>query len=65
MEAEYRCLFGLGNGNVAENVVFPDPFYGKEGENVYLFKFKFERAIADTQLREVDKVEVFMKHLKG
>ena len=63
MEDRSRGFFSLSK--TENNVVFQEPFSGKYGENVFLFKRKLEQAILGSQIREVDKVQVFMKHMKG
>ena len=65
LEDKSRGLYSLSKGRGKDTVVFPEPFSGKDGENVFLFKRKFEQAIFDSQIREIDKVDVFMKYLKG
>ena len=65
VEDEVRGLHSLDKSGGKDSVVYPEPFTGKEGENVFLFKRKFEQAISDAHVKEVDKVEVLMKYLKG
>ena len=45
--------------------MYPPPFSGDKGEDVYKFKDKFVEAITANQVREKDKVEVLRKHLRG
>ena len=61
---EERCLFSLSKA-VKEVAVYPSPFSGAAGENVYKFRDKFMEAIISNQVREKDKQEVLRKHLKG
>ena len=66
LEDRKRGLYSIVNRRtVKDSVIFPDAFEGKNGENVYKFKQKFEEAIADAQVCEKDKVEVLRKHLVG
>ena len=59
-----RCLFSLSKP-VKELAIYPEPFSGKEGEDIFHFKEKMLEAIITNQIREKDKVEVLRKHLKG
>ena len=65
VEDEVRSLHSLDKSGGKDSVVYPEPFSGKERENVFLFKRKFEQSISDAHVKEVDKVEVLMKYLKG
>ena len=58
-----RGLFSLSK-TIKEVAVYPPPFSGKKGEDVYKFKEKFVEAITANQIREKDKVEVLRKHLR-
>jgi hypothetical protein len=58
-----RGLFSLSK-TINEVAVYPPPFSGKKGEDVYKFKEKFVEAITANQIREKDKVEVLRKHLR-
>ena len=62
LEDNTRGLFTAINKNIArENVVFPENFSGEFGENVFKFKEKFMQALLDSQVREKDKVEAFIR----
>ena len=66
LEDKKRGLFSALNKNISkDNIVYPEAFEGKPGENVFKFKQKFEQAIFDSQVREKDKVDVLRKHLTG
>ena len=59
-----RCLFSLSKA-IKQVAVYPMPFHGKEGEDVYKFKEKLLEAITTNQIREKDKIEVLRKNLRG
>ena len=59
-----RGLYSLSK-TVKEVAVYPPPFGGAKGEDVYKFKEKFVEAVTANQIRERDKVEVLRKHLKS
>ena len=59
-----RALHTLAPSKVKENIVYPKPFSGKSGENVFKFVKDFKDAIAADQVREVDKVKKLMLLLK-
>ena len=58
-------LYTLAPSKVKENVVYPEPFKGAPGEDVYKFVREFEEAIAADQVRTNDKVKTLVKYLKG
>ena len=58
-----RCLYSLTKP-VKEVAVYPPPFSGSDGEDVYKFKEKMLEAITTNQIREKDKVEVLRKYLR-
>ena len=55
-----KALHTLAPSKVKENIVYPKPFSGKSGENVFKFVKDFKDAIAADQVREVDKVKKLM-----
>ena len=59
-----KALHTLSPCKVKENIVYPKPFSGRSGENVYKFVKDFQDAIAADQVREVDKVKKLMLLLK-
>ena len=59
-----RGLYSLSK-TVKDVAVYPAPFSGKHGEDVYKFTDKFKEAITANQIREKDKIEILKKHLKG
>ena len=59
-----KALHTLAPSKVKENIVYPKPFSGKSGENVFKFVKDFQDAIAADQVREVDKVKKLMLLLK-
>ena len=59
-----RSLFSLSKV-VKEVAVYPKPFEGKKGEDVYKFKEKFAEAVIANQVGEKHKVDVLRKHLRG
>ena len=58
-------LHTLAPSKVKENVVYPNPFQGAPGEDVYNFVKEFEEAIAADQVRTKDEVKTLIKYLKG
>ena len=66
LEDKNRCLFSNVKKSVLkENIVFPEVFSGKSGEDVYKFKEKLLQAVFDSQVREKDKVDVLRSYLSG
>ena len=59
-----RCLYSLSKA-VKENAVYPDPFSGSPGENVFEFVEKIKEAIVANQVPEKSQVETLRKHVKG
>ena len=64
MDAELG-LYTLAPSKVKENIVYPKPFEGTPGEDVYKFVLEFEEAMAADQVRTKDKVKTLIKYLKG
>ena len=58
-------LYTLAPSKVKENVVYPEPFKGAPGEDVYKFVREFEEASAADYVRTKDKVKTLIKYLKG
>ena len=46
-------------------VVFPEPFKGNYGENVFKFKDDIVNAIRDSQVKKADEVKTLLKYLRG
>ena len=59
-----RGLFSLVKAS-KETAVYPAPFSGADGENIFKFLDKMEEALVVNQVREKDKTEVLRKYLKG
>ena len=57
-------LHTLAPSKVKENVVYPEPFKGAPGEDVYKFVKEFKEAIAADQVRTNDEVKTLLKYLK-
>ena len=47
------------------SVVFPEPFKGAFGENIFKFKKEIIAAIKDTQVKKADQVRTLTKYLRG
>ena len=47
------------------SIVFPEPFKGNYGENIYKFKEEIVAAIKDSQVKKSDEVRTLLKYLKG
>ena len=58
-------LYTLAPSKVKENIVYPKPFKGAPGEDVYKFVREFKEAIAADQVRTKDEVKTLIKYLKG
>ena len=58
-------LHTLSPNKVKENIVYPDPFHGNVGDNVYKFVKDFRCAIDADQVRKLDQIKTLLKHLKG
>ena len=64
-EDESRGLSSLCENKNKSSIVFPEPFKGHYGENVFKFKEEICAAIKDSQIKKADEVRVFLKYLKG
>ena len=60
-----KSLHTLAPSKVKENIVYPKPFSGETGENIFKFVKDFKDAIDADQVREVDKVKKLIALLKG
>ena len=60
-----RNLNSLCQNRNKESVVFPDPFRGVYGENVFKFKEDIVSAIRDSQVKKADEVKTLVKYLRG
>ena len=58
-------LHTLAPSKVKDKVVYPEPFKGEPGEDVYKFVHEFKEAILADQVRTSDEVKTLVKHLKG
>ena len=58
-------LYTLAPSKVKENIVYPKPFKGAPGEDVYKFVQEFKEAIAADQVRTKDKVKTLIRYLMG
>ena len=64
-EDEKRGLSSLCENKHKGAVVFPEPFKGNYGENVFKFKEEITAAIRDSQVKKADQVRTLLKYLKG
>ena len=48
-----------------DTVVYPDPFKGLFGENVFKFRDDIKAAIRDSQVKKADQVKTLLKYLRG
>ena len=73
-ETKFRALnledkkFGIftnAPSKVKGNIVYPDPFHGRPGDNVYKFTKLFKEALDADQVRTRDQVKTLLKYLKG
>ena len=60
-----RELNSLCENKNKASVVFPEPFKGNYGENVFKFKEELVAAVKDSQVKKGDQVKTLMKYLKG
>ena len=60
-----KGLNSLCDNKHKATVVYPDPFKGHFGENVYKFKDEIVAAITDSQVKKADQVKTLIKYLKG
>ena len=64
-EDDDRGLNSLCENKNKSAVVFPEPFKGDLGENIFKFKREIVSAIKDTQVKKADQVRTLLKYLKG
>ena len=64
-EDESRGLSSLCENKNKASIVFPEPFKGLYGENVFKFKEEITAAIRDSQTKKADEVRTLLKYLKG
>ena len=73
-ETKFRALnledkkFGIftnAPSKVKGNIVYPDPFHGRPGDNVYKFTKLFKEALDADQVRTSDQLKTLLKYLKG
>ena len=64
-EDKDRGLNSLCENKHKSSVVFPEPFRGVMGENIFKFKKEITAAIKDTQVKKADQVRTLLKYLKG
>ena len=60
---EERGLNSLCQNRNKDSVVFPEPFRGIYGENVFKFKENIITAIRDSQVKKADEVKTLVKYL--
>ena len=60
-----RSLSSLCENKHRASVVFPEPFKGNYGENVFKFRDEITAAIRDSQVKKADQVRTLLKYLKG
>ena len=65
LQDKERGLYSLAPSKVKETVVYPSPFEGKVGENVYKFVENIRDAIEADQVRTTDQVKTLRKYLRG
>ena len=65
LQDKERGLYSLAPSKVKETVVYPTPFEGKVGENVYKFVENIRDAIEADQVRTTDQVKTLRKYLRG
>ena len=64
-EDESRGLNSLCENKHKSSVVFPEPFKGVLGENVFKFEKEIIAAIKNTQVKRADQVRTLVKYLRG
>ena len=64
-EDNERGLKSLCENKNKSSVVFPEPFKGIMGENIFKFKREIMSAIKDTQVKKADQVRTLVKYLRG
>ena len=64
-EDNKRGLSSLCDNKHKASVVFPEPFKGHYGENVFKFREEITAAIRDSQVKKADQVRTLLKYLKG
>ena len=65
LEDRTRGLNSLCENKNRGTVVYPDPFYGRFGENVFKFRDEIKTAIRDSQVKCADQVKTLVKYLRG
>ena len=60
-----KGLNSLCENKNRSSIVFPEPFKGNFGDNVYKFKEEIVAAIRDSQVKKSDEVKTLLKYLKG
>ena len=60
-----KGLNSLCENKHKETVVYPEPFKGNFGDNVYKFKEEITAAIRDSQVKKSDEVRTLLKYLRG
>ena len=65
VEDETRGLSCRAENRSKDTVVFPPPFKGELGENVYKFIDDIKNAITDSQVKKSDQVRTLIKYLGG
>ena len=65
VEDEDRGLSCRAENRSKDTVVFPLPFKGELGENVYKFIDDIKNAIIDSQIKKSDQVRTLIKYLGG
>ena len=58
-------LHTLSPNKVKENIIYPDPFRGGSGDNVYKFVKDFRSAMDADHVRKSDQIKTLRKHLIG
>ena len=64
-EDQKRGLNSLCENKNRDSVVFPEPFKGNFGDNVFKFREDITAAIKDSQVKKADQVKTLLKYLKG
>ena len=59
-EDAVRGLISLCENKNRASVVFPEPFKGNYGENVFKFKEEIVSAIRDSQVKKADEVRILL-----
>ena len=64
-EDSKRGLNSLCENKNRDTVVYPEPFKGNFGDNVYKFRDDIKAAIRDSQVKKADQVKTLLKYLRG